>query len=236
MCSLDYENVSLNADIHHLPPPSRFSVNLERLYTVGLHIGTVVATSQDVFYDSDAPTMTRRNFLVSLRKFYTDVLVPWGISAKSYKAAFTLVNDQIDAEALQALISEHFTVQQIMCNQQDLPTSALLQRTLNALGNLTAQGDRIIFITEQGHCGALYHPNPRTALQPGDIVVGLFGLNVPFALRPLPRTDSEEERYAMINLAFVAGHEYGHEFVKSSGPGTKWKDFEKLGLREYCIV
>jgi hypothetical protein len=55
-------------------------------------------------------------------------------------------------------------------------------------------------------------------------------------LRPLPRKDGEKQTHAMVNLAYVAGHKYGHDFVKRSSPGTKWEDFEEFGLQKYTVV
>lgn len=45
--------------------------------------------------------------------------------------------------------------------------------------------NRIIFVTEEGHVGALYHLERKTAVGSGDILVGLFGIRFPFVLRPL---------------------------------------------------
>lgn len=93
-----------------------------------------------------------------------------------------------------------------------------------------------MFVTEEGHLGTLYHPEPLTAVQPGDVVVGLFGMNYPFVLRPHVKGENSEQTYSMVNIAYVVGHEYGHDFVKNPNPGTKWEDFKEFGLREYTIV
>ncbi|KAF1934846.1 hypothetical protein EJ02DRAFT_488412 [Clathrospora elynae] len=112
--------------------------------------------------------------------------------------------------------------------------------------------NRILFVTNEGHIGLSYHPDAVDGIRESDILTGLFGINVPFILRqiqlgnddhsddipdeaPDERTQPiSQSRYQMINIALVANHKYGHNFVESAAPGTKWQYFKASGMRE-CL-
>lgn len=89
---------------------------------------------------------------------------------------------------------------------------------------------RTMFITEEGHVGLAYHPDVFNGIRVGDVVVGLYGLNIPYVLRQVGGG------YQVINIAHVAGHEFGHEFFAEGEDGATWRDFEKFGLQEYALV
>jgi hypothetical protein len=68
---------------------------------------------------------------------------------------------------------------------------------------LRGADNRTLFITDSGHIGQTYHPNPDGVRQ-GDILVGLFGINFPFVIHPL-----DHQKFRMINVAHVVDHEWG---------------------------
>ena len=55
----------LVSSIGDLPPRVRFSSDLSRLYTVGVHLGTISASSRDLFYDLEGDATKSERFLAS---------------------------------------------------------------------------------------------------------------------------------------------------------------------------
>lgn len=62
-----------------------------------------------------------------------------------------------------------------------------------------------LFTTASSHCGKSYHPDPG-GVRAGDALVGLFGVDFPFLLRPI-----EDGKYGMINVAYLADHRWSIE-------------------------
>lgn len=95
----------------------------------------------------------------------------------------------------------------------------------------------VLFTTDGGRNGMSYHPDTFRGILPGDVVVGLFGVNLPFILRPL---DKEGKTYRMVNVAYLSGHECFHVSLRNAAKGTTeddvWNNLEGFGLREYVIV
>jgi hypothetical protein len=107
---------------------------------------------------------------------------------------------------------------------------------------------RCVFVTAD-KVGSVYHPDLKNAIQPGDQVVGLFGVNLPFILR-----QNNDYTYQMINVARVVNHKWGHDFLwntetmmcypyshlrdenKVAELSCHWEDYEAHGLKEYAIV
>lgn len=100
------------------------------------------------------------------------------------------------------------------------PKVKALERALK----YSSRNGRHVFITDTGLVG-LAHYAPK-----GTVLVGLFGINFPFILQ------ERGNEYYMINVAHVANHCLGHEFIKPSGSIRDWKDLREFGLREYVIV
>jgi hypothetical protein len=66
-------------------------------------------------------------------------------------------------------------------------------------------------------------------VQVGDIVVGLFGINLPFILR-----DLDNGYFKMINIARLGGHRIGHKIPKDmTDPKLLYSQY---GLRDYKIM
>lgn len=113
----------------------------------------------------------------------------------------------------------------------------LTESQSEVLRHLTATAQNLIlFVTREGHVGLSYHPDAINGIRPGDVVVGLFGINLPFILR---RSVSSKD-YNMVNIAFVAHHICSHPALKDAPEGTTendvWENLEKFGLQEYTIV
>jgi hypothetical protein len=96
--------------------------------------------------------------------------------------------------------------------------------------------DNVVFVTAEGQVGRAYHPDFENGIRAGDIVVGLFGINYPFILRKVPAEDAEEVVYTMVNVAYITGHEWGHDFIESAPDDAEWPNIEEYGLQRYTIV
>ncbi|CAN9451396.1 unnamed protein product [Alternaria alternata] len=80
-----------------------------------------------------------------------------------------------------------------------------------------------LIVTEEGDLGMTRHVD-QVGLQAGDIVVNLFGYNVPFILRPL----KGGEMHVMLNVA---------QFEAKMGQYPyDWIQFEGEGGEEYALV
>ncbi|KAJ4310743.1 hypothetical protein N0V94_008292 [Neodidymelliopsis sp. IMI 364377] len=116
-------------------------------------------------------------------------------------------------------------------SDEDIPQSCL-----DILTDLNWPKNSIVFVTAKKHLGMAYHPDFQNGIRPGDIVVGLFGINFPFILRPVPGGIDRKPAYNMINVAYMANHKYGHEFVEKAPPKTSWRDLKEFGLQDYIII
>ncbi|PVI03814.1 hypothetical protein DM02DRAFT_625517 [Periconia macrospinosa] len=94
-----------------------------------------------------------------------------------------------------------------------------------------------LFITDNGRIGLTYHPD-RNGVRLGDVVVGLFGVNLQFVLHPTEdiRPENQDTIYNMVNVAFVLDHEYLHDFIVDGPEDPDWEYLSQHGLREYAIV
>lgn len=107
--------------------------------------------------------------------------------------------------------------------------------------------NRISFLTTDNVLGITHHPDLDNGIRPGDVIVGLFGINFPFILRPV-----DDSSYSMINVTGLATHSWGHSFFNNSEEysnrdmfsppehfhkvGATWKDYAEHGMEEYVIV
>jgi hypothetical protein len=123
----------------------------------------------------------------------------------------------------------------------------VLMRQLAKAISLRSTG-RIVFVTDNNLVGMCEHEGASAGVRSGDVLVGLFGVNLPFNLRC---NNDESSTHSMIQNASVANHQWGHEFlgntfdpwgvpprgdVQSFDPKVMWKDFEKFGMKEYTII
>lgn len=201
-----------------------------------MHIGTVSDTSSDLLYESTRVDFSLSELASRSQQIHGTIVLPRNTGIDCYRKTLTSDQDPIGPQAFMALISDDYAAEQLDSNSTSPSTDDLLSGVKDIVRLIEGRANRIIFTTEEGHVGALYHPDPLVGVQSGDVVVGLFGTNVPFVLRPVPKMDGEEQTYTMVNLAYVAGHKCGHEFVANPEPGAKWEDSEQYGLREYTIA
>jgi hypothetical protein len=81
--------------------------------------------------------------------------------------------------------------------------------------------DSIVFFTSEGSVGLSLHPNLVNVIRVGDVVFGLFGVNLPFILRQ----DDSSRHYEMVNVAHVHNHSFLHAKLKSRPEGTSTEGF-----------
>lgn len=251
--SLDFRNLVASVPLSR--PCSSFSADLQELHTFGVHIGTVAVSSGDAFYTSHTSPTNGELSATNIYDVYNNILKPRHVPALVFLEAITLNDDTtIDKDDFENLLLDRTDPKMNAHHNQNHRKA---RKDLDS-----SRSDFILFVTEEGHVGTVYHPEPTTAVQPGDVVAGLFGINLPFVLRPLPqkehskrrayaskvrrflgsnekqRTNTEpgERKYSMVNIAHVVGHQYGHDFVQNAKPDARWEAFGFFGLHRYTIV
>jgi hypothetical protein len=195
-----------------------------RLFIIGHYLGTLVETTGSTFdtkgTDGIVTVMSPR----TLHDAYLMIANQRQIPIRAFVQAITgglYHASDIEAALLQTL-------------QESIDTGT---RNLSGPSVLcVSHVDTVVFVTEEGHVGRAYHPDFENGIRAGDVVVGLFGVNYPFILRKVPAEDGEEVVYTMVNVAYIAGHEWGHDFVKSAPDDKEWPDIEQYGLQRYTIV
>ncbi|XPS79688.1 hypothetical protein M3J09_011662 [Ascochyta lentis] len=213
------------------------------LLTVGMYIGTVAVTTRDLLESDDYEDDDKFDLPASLiYDLYHNVLKPRGISSRLLYLAMERCSsngrDSMDHFAR----FEDFLKVRMEADHPDLVwgTQHSYMLTYLTLGCR----NRILFVTNEGHVGCSYHPDAANGIRAGDVITGLFGLNVPFILRSVStpaglstvKRDDYPEKYQMINMAHVGAHTYGHDFIENAPAGAKWQEFSGLGLREYSIA
>lgn len=132
-------------------------------------------------------------------------------------------------------------------NHVSTRNTASLEQTISACALLKHKaGRRSVFITRDSHLGSTYQPDLLHRVRPGDHVVGLFGINFPFVLRP-----REDDTFQMINVAGLVDYEWSHEFLNNNEAchdlqTNSWLreklntsplgEFEGFGMGEYVIT
>jgi hypothetical protein len=90
-----------------------------------------------------------------------------------------------------------------------------------------------LFVAEEGYVAVSYHFD-LFRIRAGDVLVCLFGIEVPFVLRLFIGTSTHE----MLNVAYVPGH---GDDILCNGRGLRkrtadWVDIATEGGDEYAIV
>ena len=193
-----------------------------RLFIIGNYLGTIVKTTGSSFdtkgNDGIHTVMTPR----VLHDAYLTIAQPRHISIGAFVQAIAAgvnVNDE-DEAALVQILEDSVGVQD---------SSVISEK-------YSAHIDTVAFVTEEGQVGRAYHPDFENGIRAGDVVVGLFGINYPFILRKVPAEDGEEVVYTMVNVAYITGHEWGHDFIESAPDDAEWPNIEEYGLQRYTIV
>ena len=215
--------------LEYLKETSKISGDGKTLITVGLHLGLIDETIPDLFSVRE-PSFGRIDYAPSAKRLnhvYNHVLVARHIPAEKLIRA-------IDGAELRSE-DQIASCTQIMTERLDDDEFHI--EDSNVLDFFLQTREHRVFITKENHVGMTYHPDPD-GVRKGDVLVGLFGLNLPFVLRPVPGTLDEHgiPSYQMINIAHVAHHKFEHDFLGEITPGSKWSDYEKFGIREYRIV
>lgn len=83
------------------------------------------------------------------------------------------------------------------------------------------------FVTDTGRIGRCNSP-----VQKGDIIAGLFGIDIPFVLSKDPDNDT----YRMVDWAHVAAHCYRHVTVENSDGNANVIDISAYPRKEFVIV
>jgi hypothetical protein len=148
-----------------LPPRLRFSDDLERLYTIGMHMGTISVTSVDLFYESGSAGLNWREVASRLQQIHDTMLLPRNIAPDCYRKEFTTdPRSSIDLKAFMAIISGDYSAEQLHSNSNSPSTDDLLNSVKNTLRLLQGSTNRIILATEEGRVAAIYHPDPLTGV------------------------------------------------------------------------
>jgi hypothetical protein len=196
---------------------------LTRLSVIGNYLGTIVETTGSTF-DTQGDDYHYATVITPrvLHDAYLMIAKPRHIPIEVFIQAIMGGHDgsSEDEAALVQIVQESISTQD----------------TFMLGGQHTFHIDNVVFVTAEGQVGRAYHPDFENGIRAGDIVVGLFGINYPFILRKVPAENGEETVYTMVNVAYITGHEWGHDFVKSAPDDEEWPDIEKYGLQRYTIV
>jgi hypothetical protein len=203
----------------------RFSEDLRTLYTHGIYIGTI-SVSRPCPLGPGLKTHTsisgKRIGAVSLYDVYKDILKPRGIPRGALIRAFPY--GHLYQKDYDDLVLERREMRQ--SQRERTPMSLSEVRFHNIARECT------FFVTREGQIGSSFHPD-FIGIEPGDVLVALFGLEVPFVLRPISGTST----YKMINVAFLSGHGNDVLFDEFSPLSAGlWTDLAAEGLPEYAIV
>jgi hypothetical protein len=193
-----------------------------RLSIIGNYLGTIVETTGSIFDTKGVDIftiMTPR----TLHDAYLMIAKPRHISIGAFVQAIIAGGPGVSSEDEAAVVQ----ILQDSIGTQDV--SVLSEKYV-------AHVDLVVFVTAEGQVGKAYHPDFENGIRAGDVVVGLFGINYPFILRKVPAEDGEEVVYTMVNVAYVANHEWGHDFIESAPDDAEWPDVEQYGLQRYTIV
>jgi hypothetical protein len=215
------------------PSLVRFPGN-DQLRTVGKFIGTILDSSENLTSSTRRDDLLDEPCLVSVdavRHAYDNVLKPREIPFEALFEAFCAVAEK----DLHPRAKIRTTCQHLF--QKTADDLVLTREQCHVLVEISEPvQDQIVFVTSQGHVGLVYHPDPTNGIRRGDVVVGLFGINVPFVLRQA----SDGKSYEMINIAYVGGHSCSQPALVGLPDETTeedvWDNLEAFGLEEYTIV
>lgn len=190
--------------------PTRFSPD-NVLHTVGTSFGTILYTSGELLRstrDEFKPENLRLGIMHVMDRIYETMLKPRNLQGEDLWLTFVR-------------------------NPQFL---ALEERRRRLFTKRGPPFNKTIFVTSNSHVGLTYHPDMLNGIRPGDVVVGLFGVSLPFVLRKVEQSN----QYQIINVASVSGHDLYHPELEGAAEGTTeddvWEDLDRYGLQEYKII
>ncbi|KAF2026970.1 hypothetical protein EK21DRAFT_115341 [Setomelanomma holmii] len=207
-----------------------------RLQPVGVYTATVSETSKDILVPSSGDHdrfESHRDLIDTLFHLYDNMMRSDSIRPITFFQAVCLHSKRI------------MDLPHVVKFQRLLDLSPCDRRPRNEMTDHEAffmeaccirVYNKILFTTDARHIGETYHPDAVSGIEPGDIVAGLFGINLPFILR---QNESTGE-YRMIAVAHIVDHAYNHSSLTNAPEGTTeddiWNDLNKFGLKEYIIV
>jgi hypothetical protein len=240
-------SISIEGVLNHmhawLPfPPIIITKDRKTLFAPGILIGTIEETSGSLL-SRPAASHLQSGLPHDIYHFYCSVVKPRGVNVYNFVQAITATFAKIagyDVKIAQALFDPYTT----MMNTSTRAWGKMQDMCAEIIENTYT---RYIFVTAD-KVGSVYHPDLKNAIHPGDHVVGLFGVNLPFILR-----QNNDHTYQMINVARLVHHKWGHDFLwntaamvfqpysrldenKAAKLSSDWADYEAHGLKEYAIV
>jgi hypothetical protein len=102
-----------------------------------------------------------------------------------------------------------------------------IPKHLNEIKRVTAPAclDNTFFVSDTQRIGRCIGPVAK-----GDVLVGLFGIDIPFILR------KEDDEYIMIGIAHVADHSYKHVNVPHANGKNTSKKAQSHNIQEFRMV
>jgi hypothetical protein len=210
----------------------------KRLHTFGSFIGTVVETTKNLLLNMDTPYFNPNSVAArveALAQIDELMLRPRGVSLQK------LCKDWYPTEDTTRRIEPNLR-HMLGKLRSDLndgfgPDTVFTEEESELLNHIdVVMKDRTVLFTSEGHICLSYHPDAVNGFRPGDILVGLFGANIPFILRPLP----SGKDFQMINVAYVFNHVCCRSILVDIPEETPaeyiWNNLEQYGLREYTIA
>ncbi|RYN45573.1 hypothetical protein AA0114_g8981 [Alternaria tenuissima] len=194
----------------------RLSEDGRTLFTQGRYIGTISAVLSCVTTGDDYDEKAR--LVAELCEFYHKVLKPIDITPQRlYELVRPNNKTYGDANEFAAHLSG---VGNEFPSKIEIIEFGDMDRSICKDDPGCSQ---TLIVTEEGDLGMTRHVD-QVGLQAGDIVVNLFGYNVPFILRPF----KEAQLHVMLNIA---------QFEDDAGSlGYDWIRFEGEGGKEYALV
>jgi hypothetical protein len=188
----------------------RVSDDWKTLLTYGRFVGTVVASLHNISRSGDFEDDWK-----TIHSFYSTFVHPRNISL---------------VQMLHALSMDHWSTEELKSFQNEPAISA--RPPLSDVQQAQLK-ERSLFVTQEGHVGVSYHYDP-TGIQANDILVCLFGIEIPFVLRPVSGTRG----HIILNVAYVPGN--GDDKLHPNyfrAPDYTWVDFAaQEDSKEYAIV
>jgi len=204
------------------------------VHTVGRPYGAIVETSKDLLWSTDtrhsiSVPVTITTMIRPLIHIHNTMLKPRNLSIEDLVPELFVEDDRDLRTILDMLRVEQE-------NGSDLGAGLTEDEATNLKHVARRPNNRVFFITSEGHTGVAYHPDAVSGIRPGDVLVGLFGVNIPLLLR---RSESGKD-YHMINVAHVAKHACCHAPLMDAPEETTeddvWNDPGWFGLQKYTIV
>lgn len=199
------------------PCIAKFSEDYKTMCTIGNPLGTITwASVSDLFAGPGAERRLHNLYHASAKKRgFTPAIFHQAIH--DFKHVYPTSSN---IEYFQDFLESDISSDEINPKYEDIMADILRSASC-----------RNLFVTDTGRFGQIYH-SENDGICVGDVLVGLFGNNFPFVLRPIGA-----KQYKVINVAYVVEHQWGelHPAIERC-EYVSWSDLEIYGLREYEII